>query len=34
MSPEDATTLDHELKLSGRVEREHWIEQAKSLSEA
>jgi small subunit ribosomal protein S2 len=34
MSPEDATTLDHELKLSGRVEREHWIEQARSLSEA
>jgi small subunit ribosomal protein S2 len=34
MSPEDATTLDHELKLSGRIEREHWIEQAKSLSEA
>ncbi|MBV9433361.1 MAG: 30S ribosomal protein S2 [Hyphomicrobiales bacterium] len=34
MSAEDATTLDHELKLSGRIEREHWIEQAKSLSEA
>jgi small subunit ribosomal protein S2 len=34
MSPEDTTTLDHELKLSGRIEREHWIEQAKSLSEA
>ena len=34
MSAEDANTLDHELKLSGRIEREHWIEQAKSLSEA
>ena len=34
MSPEDATTLDHELKLSGRIEREHWIEQARSLGEA
>jgi small subunit ribosomal protein S2 len=34
MSPEDANTLDHELKLSGRIEREHWIEQAKSLGEA
>ena len=34
MSAEDAHTLDHELKLSGRIEREHWIEQAKSLGEA
>jgi len=34
MSPEDAATLDHELKLSGRIEREHWIDQAHSLSEA
>ncbi len=34
MSPEDASTLDHELKLSGRIEREHWIDQARSLSEA
>ena len=31
---DDAKTLDHELKLSGRIEREHWIEQARSLSEA
>ncbi|MFI5012642.1 MAG: 30S ribosomal protein S2 [Hyphomicrobiales bacterium] len=34
MSPGDAKTLDHELKLSGRIEREHWIDQAKSLGEA
>ena len=34
MSPDDASTLDHELKLSGRIEREHWIDQARSLSEA
>ena len=34
MSPAEAETLDHELKLSGRIEREHWIEQARSLSEA
>ena len=34
MSPEDGKTLDHELKLSGRIEREHWIDQARSLSEA
>jgi small subunit ribosomal protein S2 len=34
MSAEDAATLDHELKLSGRIEREHWIDQAHSLSEA
>jgi small subunit ribosomal protein S2 len=34
MSPQDAKELDHELKLSGRIEREHWIEQAKGLAEA
>jgi len=34
MSQEDAKSLDHELKLSGRIEREHWIDQARSLSEA
>jgi small subunit ribosomal protein S2 len=34
MSPEDTKTLDHELKLSGRIEREHWVDQARSLSEA
>jgi small subunit ribosomal protein S2 len=34
MSQEDAKTLDHELKLSGRIEREHWIDQARGLSEA
>jgi small subunit ribosomal protein S2 len=34
MSPEDAKTLDHELKLSGRIEREHWIDQARGLTEA
>jgi small subunit ribosomal protein S2 len=34
MSPEEARTLDHELKLSGRIEREHWVDQARGLSEA
>jgi small subunit ribosomal protein S2 len=34
MAPPDATTLDHELKLSGRIERDHWIDQARGLSEA
>jgi small subunit ribosomal protein S2 len=34
MSPEDTKTLDQELKLSGRIEREHWVDQARSLGEA
>ena len=33
MSPDDIKTLDHELKLSGRIEREHWVDQARSLGE-
>ena len=31
MSPEDAATVDRDLKLSGRLEREGWVNQAREL---
>ena len=34
MKPEDATKLDTELKLHGRIERDGWIAQARALIDA
>ncbi len=34
MKPEDVTSLDSSLKLSGRIERDGWISQARALIEA
>lgn len=34
MSPSDAAALDAKLKLNGRMEREGWIDQARSLADA
>ena len=31
MKPEDATALDRDLKLNGRLDREGWINQAREL---
>jgi small subunit ribosomal protein S2 len=33
MSPADAAALDAELKLNGRIERDGWIGQARTLVE-
>lgn len=32
MTPDDAATVDHDLKLGGRIERDGWIAQARSLT--
>jgi small subunit ribosomal protein S2 len=32
MTPADAEKLDHDLKLGGKIEREGWIDQARSLA--
>ena len=34
MTPEDATKLDTELKLNGRIDRDDWIGQARALIDA
>lgn len=34
MTPEDVTKLDHDLKLSGRIERDGWVAQARALVDA
>ncbi|MBO0734333.1 MAG: 30S ribosomal protein S2 [Methylocapsa sp.] len=34
MRAEDAARIDHELKLAGRIERDRWIEHARSLTAA
>jgi small subunit ribosomal protein S2 len=34
MTPADAEKVDHELKLGGKIERDGWIDQARSLSAA
>jgi small subunit ribosomal protein S2 len=34
MKPEDATKLDTELKLHGRIDRDGWIGQARALIDA
>jgi len=31
MTPEDVTKLDGELKFNGRIERDGWVAQARSL---
>ncbi|CAN7197020.1 30S ribosomal protein S2 [Bosea sp. LjRoot90] len=34
MTPEEVTKVDHDLKLSGRIERDGWIAQARALIDA
>ena len=34
LKPEDAAKLDADLKLSGRIARDNWIEQARTLASA
>ena len=34
MKPEDATKLDTDLKLHGRIDRDGWIGQARALIDA
>jgi small subunit ribosomal protein S2 len=34
LTPEETTKLDHDLKLGGRIERDGWTAQAKSLTAA
>jgi small subunit ribosomal protein S2 len=31
MTPADVEKLDHDLKLSGRIARDHWVDLARSL---
>ena len=31
MTPEDAAKIDHDLKLAGRIERDGWVNLARSL---
>ncbi len=34
MTPDEVTKLDHDLKLSGRIERDGWVAQARALVDA
>ena len=34
MKPEDVTKIDGELKLHGRIERDSWIGQARTMLDA
>ena len=31
MTPEEATKLDADLKFNGRIARDHWVDQARTL---